>query len=210
MEANTVRVWDPLVRVFHWSLVVLFTVAYFTGDEENQLHIYSGYAVLGLVLFRILWGFVGTHYARFSEFVYRPDTVIEYLKRLKSAAPQRYIGHTPPGGWMVLALLACLLITSITGLQVYGLEGKGPLAADTASMTLITPAMADDDDNNRGHDEEENESAEDLWEEVHEFFANLTVALVLVHIAGVVISGRLHRENLVKAMITGRKTADEP
>jgi len=209
MEPNTVRVWDPLVRVFHWSLVVLFTVVYFTGDEENQLHIYSGYAVLGLVLFRVLWGFVGTHYARFSEFVYRPATVIDYLKRLGSAAPRRYIGHTPPGGWMILALLASLLITSITGLQVYGLEGKGPLAADTASMPLITPAMADDDDN-RGHDEEENESAEELWEEVHEFFANLTVALVLMHIAGVVISGRLHRENLVKAMITGRKTADEP
>ena len=66
MESKTIRVWDLPVRLFHWSLVILFTLAYFTGDEENQLHIYSGYAVLGLVLFRILWGFIGSRYARFA------------------------------------------------------------------------------------------------------------------------------------------------
>ena len=136
MESKTIRVWDLPVRVFHWSLVILFTLAYFTGDEENQLHIYSGYAVLGLVLLRILWGFIGTRYARFADFIYKPGSVIEYLKRLKSSSPQRYIGHTPPGGWMILALLASLLVTSATGLLVYGLEGKGPLAADAICKEL--------------------------------------------------------------------------
>ncbi len=213
MVNETVRVWDLPVRLFHWSLVIFFTLAYFTGDEENQLHIYAGYAVLGLLLFRILWGFIGPRYARFGDFIYRPGTVIEYLRRLKSSSPQRYIGHTPPGGWMILALLGSLLITSVTGLQVYGLEGKGPLASSTTTMTLITPASADeDDDHDRGRgeagDEQENESQEDMWEEIHEFFSNLTVALVVLHIAGVVVSGRLHKENLVKAMITGRKPAD--
>jgi cytochrome b len=193
--------------------VIFFTLAYFTGDEDNQLHIYSGYAVLGLVVFRILWGFIGPRYARFSDFIYRPGTVIEYLKRLKSSSPQRYIGHTPPGGWMILALLVSLLITSVTGLQVYGLEGQGPLAAGATTMTLITSASADeDDDHDRGRGEaggeQENESEEEFWEEVHEFFSNLTVLLVVLHIAGVVASSRLHKENLVKAMITGRKSAD--
>jgi len=214
MESKTIRVWDLPVRVFHWSLVILFTLAYFTGDEENQLHIYSGYAVLGLVLFRILWGFIGTRYARFADFIYRPGNVIEYLKRLKSSSPQRYIGHTPPGGWMILALLASLLITSVTGLQVYGLEGKGPLAADATTIGVISPAYADEeeDERERGHSEaageQENESDEEFWEEIHEFFANLTVLLILLHVAGVVISSRLHGENLVKAMISGRKAAD--
>ncbi|MCG6865025.1 MAG: cytochrome b/b6 domain-containing protein [Thiogranum sp.] len=214
MESKTIRVWDLPVRVFHWSLVILFTLAYFTGDEENQLHIYSGYAVLGLVLLRILWGFIGTRYARFTDFIYKPGSVIEYLKRLKSSSPQRYIGHTPPGGWMILALLASLLLTSVTGLQVYGLEGKGPLAADATTIGVISPAYAneDEDERERGHSEaageQENESDEEFWEELHEFFANLTVLLILLHVAGVVISSRLHGENLVKAMISGRKAAD--
>jgi cytochrome b len=214
MESKTIRVWDLPVRVFHWSLVILFTLAYFTGDEENQLHIYSGYAVLGLVLLRILWGFIGTRYARFTDFIYKPGSVIEYLKRLKSSSPQRYIGHTPPGGWMILALLASLLVTSVTGLQVYGLEGKGPLAADATTIGVISPAYAneDEDERERGHSEaageQENESDEEFWEELHEFFANLTVLLILLHVAGVVISSRLHGENLVKAMISGRKSAD--
>ena len=213
MESKTVRVWDLPVRLFHWSLVILFTLAYFTGDEENQLHIYSGYAVLGLVLLRILWGFIGTRHARFADFIYRPGTVIEYLTRLKSGSPQRYIGHTPPGGWMILALLASLLVTSVTGLQVYGLEGKGPLAADATTISVISPAYADEDEHQRGHSDaagkQENESDEEFWEEVHEFFANLTVLLVLLHVAGVVISSRLHGENLIKAMISGRKAADD-
>jgi cytochrome b len=214
MESKTIRVWDLPVRLFHWSLVILFTLAYFTGDEENDLHIYSGYAVLGLVLFRILWGFIGSRYARFADFIYRPGTVIAYLKRLISSSPQRYIGHTPPGGWMIIALLTSLLITSVTGLQVYGLEGKGPLAADATTIGVISPAYADEDEDERerGHSEaagdEENESEEEFWEEIHEFFANLTVLLVLLHVAGVVVSSRLHRENLVKAMISGRKAAD--
>jgi cytochrome b len=213
MENQTVRVWDLPVRVFHWSLVAGFTLAYFTGDEDNQLHIYSGYVVLGLVLFRVLWGFIGSRHARFRDFIYSPGSVVEYLKRLGSGSPQRYLGHTPAGGWMILALLASLLATSVTGLQVYALEGKGPLAANAPSITLITPASADEDeDHARGPDaapgEQEHESQEAFWEDIHEFFANLTVLLVVLHIAGVVVTGRLHQENLVKAMITGRKDAD--
>jgi cytochrome b len=213
MTNETVRVWDIAVRVFHWSLVGFFAIAYVTGEEDNLVHIYSSYAVMGLVLFRILWGLIGTRYARFSDFLYSSRVVADYLKSLTTRTPQRYIGHTPPGGWMIMALLASLLITSMTGLQVYGLEGYGPLAGKEQSISIVSTAYADSGNREgRGwdaheHDDEENESEESLWEEIHEFFANFTLFLVFVHIAGVVVSSRLHRENLVKAMITGRKEA---
>jgi cytochrome b len=130
MSQNSIKVWDPLIRIFHWSLVIFFTVAFLSGDEESSLHIYSGYAVIGLVLFRILWGFVGTEHARFRDFIFGPSKVIQYLKSMASSTPQRYIGHNPAGGYMVVALLATLLVVTFTGLKVYGTEGHGPLAAN--------------------------------------------------------------------------------
>lgn len=226
MENNSVKVWDLPVRLFHWSLVAFFTLAYFTGEDENQWHIYAGYAVLGLVLLRILWGFIGTQHARFSDFIYSPATVSTYMKGLRSANPKRCLGHTPPGGWMIVALLVGLLLTTLSGLKVYGLEGHGPLAANPGVLALISPAYADDDEHQHdsehedehGYDsksgsESENENegggeeneAEETWEEIHEFLSNLTVILVFIHIGGVLVSSRLHKENLVKAMITGKK-----
>lgn len=208
METQTVRVWDIAVRLFHWSLVACFAVAYLTGEEESLLHIYSGYAVLGLVLFRLVWGFVGSRYARFGDFVYSPARVVSYLKSLMSSSPQRFIGHTPAGGWMILALLASLLATSVTGLKVYGLEGHGPLADAGPTLTLVAAARADEDEEAEregGEHEGAGEGAEEVWEEAHEFFANLTLLLIFVHVAAVVVTGRLHKENLVKAMITGDK-----
>lgn len=199
---NTVPVWDIAVRMFHWSLVASFAVAWFTGEDESLVHIYSGYTVLGLVLFRILWGFIGTRHARFRDFVHSPAAVKEYLKSLFARSPRHYVGHNPAGGWMVLALLASLLLTTITGLKVYGVEGQGPLADGGPSVTLISSAYADDDEH-----KEHGESVEDVWEEVHEFFANFTLLLVFIHVAGVVVGSGLHRENLVKAMISGRKPA---
>jgi cytochrome b len=216
MDNKTVPVWDIAVRVFHWSLVAFFALSYLTGEEEITLHIYAGYAVLGLIVFRVLWGFIGSRYARFSDFVRSRAVVVAYLKAMLAGSPKRYLGHTPPGGWMILALLASLLLTSLSGLQVYGLEGYGPLAGASFSAELVTPAHADDDDDEHerrhgsayaGH-ESEDEAGEEMWEEVHEFFANLTVLLVFVHSAAVVVTGRLHRENLVKAMLTGKKSAD--
>jgi len=79
MATNTIKVWDPLVRIFHWSLVACFATAYLTGEEDGSLHVYAGYAVIGLVLFRILWGFVGSSHARFKDFVFSPGKVIQYL-----------------------------------------------------------------------------------------------------------------------------------
>jgi cytochrome b len=213
MMNNEIRVWDPLVRIFHWSLVLAFTVAYLSGDEESSLHIYSGYVVLGLIAFRVLWGLIGTRYARFSNFVYSPGTVIQYLKRMVAKNPKHYIGHNPAGGAMVIAMLLCLFVVSVSGLKIYAIEeGLGPLAGETPEFTIISPAYADSDSDDDEHGKNENghgedEEAEEFWEEIHEASSNLMLLLIFLHIAGVIVSGRLHNEHLVKAMLTGKKVS---
>lgn len=211
--STTVKVWDLPVRIFHWSLVVCFAVAYLTGEESETLHAWFGYIVAALILFRIVYGFVGSKYARFSDFVYSPAAVIEYLKKLFSGSPKHYLGHNPAAGWMVLVLLVSLALTTWTGLEAYAVEGHGPLAAAT-NMSLINTAYADSDDADEEREGDANvalsgESGEDeFWKEIHEFFVNFTLLMIVVHVAGVVISGRLHKENLVKAMITGKKSGE--
>ena len=204
-----IRVWDPLIRVFHWSLVLAFTIGYLTGNEENNLHVYSGYAVLGLITFRVLWGLIGTRYARFSNFVYAPKTVIQYLKSLLAKNPKHYVGHNPAGGWMVIAMLLTLFVVTVSGLKVYAIEeGLGPLAGDPHALTIIGSAYADDDDDRHNKNEiehGEDEAAGEFWEEFHEVSSNFMVLLVFLHIIGVIVSSRLHDEHLVKAMFTGKK-----
>ena len=209
MMNNEIRVWDPLVRIFHWGLVLAFTVAYLSGDEESSLHIYSGYVVLGLIAFRVLWGLVGSRYARFSNFVHSPRTVIQHLKDLIAKKPKHYIGHNPAGGAMVIAMLLCLFVVSVSGLKVYAIEeGLGPLAGEFPALSIISPAYADDDDDEHGENENghgEDEEAEEFWEEIHEASSNLMLLLIFLHISGVIVSARLHDEHLVKAMFTGKK-----
>ena len=113
---ETIRVWDPLVRVFHWSLALLFATAWLTGDEVEWLHIYVGYGIAGLLAVRIVWGFAGTRHARFSDFVYRPSEVVSYLADSVRLRAKRYIGHNPAGGAMVIALLGMLAATAGTGI----------------------------------------------------------------------------------------------
>lgn len=201
--SNQVKVWDIAVRVFHWSLALLFLISYLTGDDESDLHVYSGYAIIGLLAFRIIWGLIGTKYARFSNFVYGKDVTVEYAKSMLAFKPKRYIGHNPLGGWMIIALLLSLIATTWSGLAVYGSKGHGPLAGNFD--IVISSAMADDDEHEHGSD-----GGDDFLEEVHEFFANFTLFLVLVHIGGVLVSSLMHRENLVRSMITGLKDKDEP
>jgi cytochrome b len=205
MSQDTVKVWDPLVRIFHWSLVAFFAAAFLTGEDEGSLHIYAGYAVFGLVLFRVLWGFIGTEHARFKDFLFGPSKVIQYLKSLSSSSPKRYLGHNPAGGYMVVALLLTLLVVTFTGLKAYGIEGHGPLAAN-AEYSVISTAKAEDEagEGNEGAKPGEKEG-EEFWEEIHEGASYFMLGLILLHVLGVVVSSRLHKENLVKAMITGKK-----
>ncbi len=180
-----IKVWDPFVRVFHWALVAAFSVAYVTEDEWLGVHSWAGYLVLGLVLTRIVWGLMGTRYARFTDFVQRPSVALAYLKDVFRGTARRYIGHNPAGGLMIVLMMISLLLTGISGIALYGLEeGAGPLAAAMAGY---------------GH------GVEEALEEGHEFLANLTLLMVVIHVAGVVVESLVHGENLVRSMIHGRK-----
>lgn len=195
---KSVKVWDLFVRIFHWSLVAFFITAYFTAEDSESAHAIAGYAISGLLIFRIVWGFVGTEHARFRDFIYSPREIAGYLKGIFTGKARYYLGHNPAGGLMVIILLLSLSATCISGLKAYGKEGHGPLAGDL----LVSAAYAngDDEEENRGE-----KKGEEFWEEVHEVFVNVTLILIAAHIAGVVASSYLHKENLIKAMITGRK-----
>ncbi|MGE5165315.1 MAG: cytochrome b/b6 domain-containing protein [Sphingobacteriales bacterium] len=115
MPPATVKVWDPFVRVFHWSLATLFIVAYATGGEAQLVHIAVGYGIVGLVALRVIWGFVGPHHARFSSFVRSPRQVIGYLRSVATLRATRHLGHNPAGGAMIIALMIMLTATGMTG-----------------------------------------------------------------------------------------------
>jgi cytochrome b len=167
-----ILVWDFPTRAFHWLLALSFAGAFLTADSERyrDVHVTLGYTMLGLVAFRLVWGLIGTRYARFWSFAFGPRTVLTYVKSLLARSPQHYLGHNPAGSWAIYALLALTVLAGATGYATY--EDIG------------------------GH-----------WmEEAHEAFANTMLAVVMAHIAGVVVSSLIHGENLVRSMLTGYKS----
>ncbi len=112
----TTRVWDAFVRVFHWGLAASFAVAWITGEDWKSLHIWAGYAAGALIAMRLVWGMIGTHYARFAQFVRPPLVVAYYLRDIVTGREARYLGHNPAGGAMIVALLATLTGVCISGL----------------------------------------------------------------------------------------------
>ena len=181
-RAPFVYVWDPFVRVFHWTLVLAFTVAYLTEEDLLTVHVWAGYLVGALIVARVVWGFVGSSHARFSDFLYSPGAALRYVRDLMLLRAERHLGHSPGGGYMVVLLLLFLAATVVTGLIVYGGEQQaGPLAG------MFT------------------EDTGEAMEEVHEVLANVTLALVIAHVAAVLLASFAHRENLVNAMLTGYK-----
>lgn len=176
---KTVMVWDPFVRVFHWSLLGAYLVAWVSAEDRAILHENAGYFVLVLIGLRMLWGLIGTRHARFSNFLAGPRRALVYLKTLRDGIPRRYLGHNPAGAWMIVALLASLVLVVASGVMMSGGIAGG--------MT----------------------GGGDAWEEVHETAANLSLLLVAVHVAGVAVSSLIHRENLVRAMLNGRKPREE-
>lgn len=157
----------------------------------------------GIVGLRVLWGFVGPRHARFSDFICGPVKAFRYLVDLLRRRSERYLGHSPAGGAMVIALLVCLAATVGTGLLAYGEQGKGPLAASS-----VTDAIANGNEaENRGR-AEGGKRTESAIGDLHGVLANITLALVVLHILGVALASMVHRENLVLAMISGRKRVE--
>jgi len=202
-NTTEITVWDPLVRLFHWTLVISFGAAYFSegelfaalqdrldGEWLQGVHIWAGYTIAGLLLFRLLWGFVGPRHARFSDFVHSPVATLAYLREVLTLRARRYLGHNPAGGAMIILLLLGLAATILTGLALYGADkGLGPLAG-----WLL----------------ESSDGTMDAIKEAHEVATDCTLLLVGGHLLGVVWESLLHRENLVRAMITGRKRSKVP
>jgi cytochrome b len=178
---SQVYVWDPFVRVFHWTLVVAFTAAYLTEDDLLTVHVWAGYVVGGLVVARVIWGLVGPEHARFADFIYAPATTLRYMRDLVLLRAERHLGHSPGGGAMIVLLLVLLAATVVTGLVVYGDQQAGPLAG------MFTKEFGES------------------FEEVHEIIANITLALIIAHVAAVLFASFAHRENLVRSMVTGYK-----
>ena len=190
-----VKVWDIFVRVFHWTLVASFFIAYITEDDVMWLHEFAGYTILALVAARVIWGIIGTRYARFTSIIFKPSTIKQYFKDSLRFKSKRYLGHNPLGGTMVITLLLMLVLTSLSGIKAEG--GNIFAGASDFNIEIIKSAFADDHEREGGGSE--------FWEEIHEFIANATLLLVFLHVAGVIFSSIAHGENLVRSMITGRK-----
>jgi cytochrome b len=177
MTQYRIKVWDWPTRLGHWLMVIGFTVAYFTAESERWrlLHIISGGCVIGVVSFRIVWGFIGSRYALFSSFITTPKRVLVYLRSYipgttgTGGTGVRYIGHNPAGGWAVVLLLLSAGLAAASGILAYHLP-------DTRGIG-----------------------------EIHEWLSNSAVTLVVIHLAGVLVSSLVHRENLVVSMLTGSK-----
>ena len=189
---DRIQVWDLFVRTSHWLVAVGFFVAYFTEDDAMTVHAWAGYLVGALLLLRIGWGIVGPRYARFSNFIYTPGAVLSYFSALLTGHAKRYVGHSPAGGAMIILLMVFLAATVGTGLVVYAQEhAAGPLASFIAHTQQT------------GVHEHGS-----VLEKLHETLANVTLALVIFHILGVILASFVHQENLINAMITGRKRSD--
>jgi cytochrome b len=168
---DKVLVWDLPLRIFHWGLAGAFAGAFLTAESERwrDVHAALGYTVLVLVAFRLLWGVLGTRYARFRALPLAPRRALAYLGSLARGRPEPHLGHNPAGSLAIYALLALAGATALTGLATF---------ADLGGERLS---------------------------ELHEGLANAMLAVVVVHVAGVVVGSLAHRENLVAAMLTGRK-----
>jgi cytochrome b len=180
-----VKVWDLPVRLVHWALVVLVAfqiVSAKVGGKLIDWHLVSGYAILALVLFRVLWGFAGSSSARFGGFLAPPATALRFASRLLSRRAQAYAGHNPLGGWMVLALLVSLLVQIGTGLFANdGIATEGPLAV------LIPIELSD------------------RLTTLHRWNLGILLVLVAVHTAAALYHWLALKENLIGAMFTGVK-----
>ncbi|MBF0311529.1 MAG: cytochrome b/b6 domain-containing protein [Magnetococcales bacterium] len=181
---NTTPVWDLPTRLFHWSLVVAVAVAWFTHESAVflPLHVLSGSVAGGLVLFRLYWGFFGNGHARFADFIHSPRAVFDYLLGVMRLRPPRYLGHNPPGSWAILLMLGLVGLLVATGFLVLGASDRqGPLAGWFSFAWGRS------------------------FKEIHETLAFTLLAIVALHILGVLVESLLHRENLITAMIHGRK-----
>ena len=175
-RAKTVLVWDWPLRLWHWSLAALVVIAWVTPNIYDGLHQFAGYAVIGLLAFRLLWGFVGTRHSRFDKIGLRLRAAPNYLRNLRRGDTGRYLGLNPAGVAMLVAMLALLVISTVSGAMQVTVRFFG------------------------------------VWwiEDTHAYSSHAVLVLAALHVLGTLLMSGLQRENLVRAMVTGRKHPPGP
>jgi cytochrome b len=185
---HAIKVWDVPVRLFHWTLLALFAFLFWsgkTGGNAMVWHMYAGYAVLALVIFRVLWGFAGSTHARFTSFLAGPRRMFDFARALLSRSPAHSVGHNPLGGWMVVVLLGSLALQASTGLFANDdIATEGPLTA------LISKELSD------------------RLTTIHRWNFDFLLICAGLHVLAVLFHVFVKKENLVAAMFTGVKTFD--
>jgi len=179
-------IWDLPTRLFHWTLASCFAIAWLTsdGDRWHSLHVFAGYLMLGLVAFRVVWGFVGSHFSRFASFWFGPREAFDYLKQVASGHADRHVGHNPTGSLAIYILLAMTVAVGVSGIVTMGGDEQQGIAAGWFSFAQIQ-----------------------VLKKLHELGAIAMLLVVAGHITGVVVESVMHKENLARSMVTGFKDA---
>lgn len=169
-----VLVWDLPTRTFHWLQALSFVGAYLTAESEKtrDIHVALGYILFGLIVFRLLWGFIGTRYAKFSSFLFKPSEIIAYMLSIFKGKSAHFVGHNPVGSVAIWLLLGLGLTLGVTGVML--------LQDDVADVVV----------------------------DIHAYVTDAMLVVIFLHLVGVFMSSFLHKENLVRAMITGFKPAE--
>lgn len=186
IHKEQVKIWDLPLRLFHWFLVLGFVLAYLSAEVHMpDVHVLLGYGLIGLLVFRVFWGFAGNPYARFKSFLFAPHETLVYVKSLRAGNPAHYYGHNPAGALMVFGLLAILLAIVASGLMTLGvIDYEGPLV-------FLANVVGDDTAYFVRH--------------AHDFCVDVALLLIPLHLLGVVAGSLQHKENLLRAMLTGKK-----
>lgn len=181
-----IKVWDLPVRLFHWTLVLGFATAFVSGEvDASEVHVWIGYALCVLLAGRVYWGFKGNEYARFRSFIFPVSETLDYVRSMRMGHPKHYFGHNPAGALMVFALLGLVTLIIATGLVTLSvIDFEGPLL-------FLANSVGDE--------------TSYAFRRFHHSLPVIGLIFILLHILGVIAGSIQHKENLVKAMITGKK-----
>lgn len=190
-DNQQIKIWDVPVRLFHWSLVFGFMLAYISAEVGIlDAHVWIGYLLIALLLFRVLWGFIGSQYSRFRSFMFSPAETIGYVKSIRAGRSTHYYGHNPAGALMVFGLLALLGAIFASGLVTLAvIDYEGPLL-------FLANQVSDD--------------TSYFFRHAHDFFVDVALFLIPLHLLGVVAGSLQHKENLARSMVTGMKNLVAP
>ena len=183
----TVKVWDRFLRFFHWTLVLCFATAFISGEvHASAIHELVGYVLCVLLAARLYWGFKGSEYARFRAFIFPISEALAYLRSMLKGNPKHYYGHNPAGALMVFTMFGLLAVIFVSGLLTLGtIDFEGPLV-------FLANRVSDE--------------SSYAFRHLHQFLPNVALALVVLHLLGVLVGSIQHKENLVRAMFTGKKS----